>query len=265
MPLSAAGPVNVNVTTPGGTTASQVYTYFALPTLTGISPAAGPIAGGTSVTLTGSNFTGATDVHVGTTDLKLCGTGACFTITSDTQITVTMPSSVAGPFNVNVTTPGGLTGNQTYTYYSAPTLTGISPAAGPIAGGTSVTLTGTFFTGATDVHVGTTDLKLCGTGACFAITSDTQITVTMPSSVAGPFNVNVTTPGGLTGNQTYTYFSAPTLTGISPAAGPIAGGTSVTLTGTFFTGATDVHVGTTDLKRAAQERASHSSVTPRSR
>ncbi len=230
MPSSAtAGPFGVTVTTPGGTTISQSYTYYSPPTLTGISPAAGPIAGGTSVTLTGSNFIGATDVHVGTTDLKLCGTGACFTIGGATQITVTMPSSAtAGPFGVTVTTPGGTTASQTYTYYSLPTLTGISPAAGPIAGGTSVTLTGSNFTGATDVHVGTTDLKLCGTGACFTIGGATQITVTMPSSVAGPFNVNVTTPGGLTGNQTYTYFSAPTLTGISPAAGPIAGGTSVT-------------------------------------
>ena len=42
--------------------------------------------------------------------------GTCFTFDSDTQITVTSAPRTAGGVNVNVTTPGGTTGNQTYTY-----------------------------------------------------------------------------------------------------------------------------------------------------
>ena len=44
------------------------------------------------------------------------GNGTCFTFVSDTQITVTHALRSCRRFNVKVTTPGGMTGNQTYTY-----------------------------------------------------------------------------------------------------------------------------------------------------
>jgi IPT/TIG domain-containing protein len=48
------------VTTPGGAATSATFTVTAAPTITGFSPASGPI--GTQVTITGMNFTGATGV-----------------------------------------------------------------------------------------------------------------------------------------------------------------------------------------------------------
>ena len=57
------------MTGPGGTTttsAADQFTYMAAPTVTGISPLAGPLAGGTTVTITGTGFTGATAVDFGT-------------------------------------------------------------------------------------------------------------------------------------------------------------------------------------------------------
>src|SRR6185437_16411574 len=49
------------------------------PVVTGISPASGPLSGGTTVTTTGSNFTGATGVSFGGT------AAASFTVNSDTS------------------------------------------------------------------------------------------------------------------------------------------------------------------------------------
>jgi hypothetical protein len=55
------------------------------PFITGIDPNSGPAAGGTTVTITGRNFTGATAVRFGSTN------AASFTVDSDTQITAVSP------------------------------------------------------------------------------------------------------------------------------------------------------------------------------
>ncbi|WP_172639224.1 IPT/TIG domain-containing protein [Streptomyces tailanensis] len=73
------------------------FTYVTTPTLTGLSPGQGPAAGGTTVTLTGSNFTGATTVLFG-------GVAASFTVDSGTQITAVTPAHAAGATAVTVTT-----------------------------------------------------------------------------------------------------------------------------------------------------------------
>ena len=69
------------------------------PTVTEVSPQTG--ASGTSVTITGTNFTGATAVHFGTAS-------ASFTVTNSTTIAATAPSGTA-TVNVTGTTPGGAT------------------------------------------------------------------------------------------------------------------------------------------------------------
>lgn len=121
-----------------------------------------------------------------------------------------------------------------------PTLTNVSPNTGTTVGGTSVTLTGTFLTGATSVTFG-------GTAATsFNVVNGSTITCTTPAGAAGTASVQVTTPGGTNGaNTLFTYVAPPppTLTSVSPAAGATAGGISVTLTGTNFTGASTVTFG----------------------
>lgn len=70
--------------------------------VTGISPINGPSPGGTVVTITGVNFTGATAVNFG-------GVAASFfTVNSDTSITAVSPSELAGTVDVRVTAPGGI-------------------------------------------------------------------------------------------------------------------------------------------------------------
>src|SRR5207245_2599382 len=74
------------------------------PTVTKVEPNSGPVAGGTSVTITGTNLTGATAVKFGSTSASV------FTVNSATSIIATSPPGV-GIVDVTVTTPGGTSPN----------------------------------------------------------------------------------------------------------------------------------------------------------
>lgn len=231
-PAHSAGTASVLVTTPDGTNAANsLYTYVAAPTVTGISPSSGPIAGGTSVTITGTNFTGATGVTIG-------GTAATsVTVVSSTSITCTTPAHSAGTASILVTTPGGTnTANSLYTYLAAPTVSSISPTSGTVNGGTSVTITGTNFTSDSVV-------KFSGTTATITSVTSTSIVCTTPTGGgAGPASVQVTTPGGTNAaNSLYTYvLTPPTVASVSPSSGTSDGGTTVTITGTNFSAVSSV-------------------------
>ena len=109
------------------------------PTVTKVEPVEGPTAGGTSVTITGTELINATGVSFGLT------AATSYTVNSATQITATAPAGSASTVDVTVTTPGGTSTanpNDHYTYVPAPTVTKVEPVEGPTAGGTSVTITG---------------------------------------------------------------------------------------------------------------------------
>jgi hypothetical protein len=217
-----------------GTSNPMPYTYGGgLPTLTSINPASGSAAGGTTVVLTGTNFTGATAVSFGGTP------ATSFTVNSPTQITAVAPAHAAGTVAVTVTTPSGTSNAVAFTYIAVPTLNAVVPNVGPATGGTIVVLTGTNFTGATAVSFGGTP------ATSFTVNSPTQITAVAPAHAAGTVAVTVTTPGGTTNGVPFTYVAVPTLIGITPSSGPPSGGTVVVLTGTGLTGATAVSFGGT--------------------
>ncbi len=119
------------------------------PTVTSISPTTGPAAGGTSVTITGTNLSGATAVDFGSN-------AATITADSANSITATSPAGT-GTVDVTVTTSNGTSATSPadqFTYVPAPTVTNVSPSAGPTGGGTSVTITGTNLGGASAVDFG---------------------------------------------------------------------------------------------------------------
>jgi hypothetical protein len=240
---AGSGTVDVMVSTPAGTSATSAadrFTYVPTPApvpfIQSISPTSGPAAGGTTVTITGTNFNGATKVQFGSTVVS-------FTLTSATQITVKSPGG-SGTVDVRVTTPAGTSApNSTdrFTYVPTPTVTGISPTAGPIAGKTSVIIRGAGFTGATKVLFGTT-------AASFRLNSPTQITAVSPAGTAGTVDVKVITPGGTSATSIadrFTYWIVlPSITKIDPPSGPVTGETTVTIRGSGFTGASQVKFGT---------------------
>jgi hypothetical protein len=240
-PAGTAGTVDVIVTAIGGVSSissADRFTYVAAPVVTGVLPTAGPLAGGTSVTIAGAGFTGATGVYFGTT------AATNVVVVSPTRITATSPAEAAGTVDVSVMVPVGGTSASSpadqFTYVAAPTVTGVSPSAGPLAGGTSVTITGTDFSGASVVKFG----SLAATSV--VVVSATRITATCPAATAGTVDVSVTNAGGTSATalaDQFTYMAAPAVIGINPTAGPLAGGASVTVTGTSFTGATIVKFG----------------------
>lgn len=95
----------------------------AVPTLSGVSPDNGPVAGGTSVTLTGTNFTDVTGVTFG-------GDAATnVSVVSDTSITCDTPAHAAGAVSVLATNADGSnTANSAYTYNAAAVLAALGSA-----------------------------------------------------------------------------------------------------------------------------------------
>ncbi len=234
-PPHAAGLVDLSVATPGGADAlTNAFTYVAAPTLGSVSPSAGPVTGGTAITLTGTGFRAGTQVSVGGTPAAVVSIDP-----GGTSLVATTPPHAAGAVGVSVATVGGsATLVDGFTYVAAPTLTAVSPDAGPVTGGTSVTLTGTGLTGTTSVTFG-------GVAATDVVVVDAStVTAVAPGHVAGLVDVALATVGGsATLADAFTYVAAPTLTSVTPDAGPVTGGTTVTLTGTDLTGTTSVTFG----------------------
>ncbi|MBI2764772.1 MAG: IPT/TIG domain-containing protein [Chloroflexi bacterium] len=232
VPKAVAGPVEVKVTTPSGTSPAvpgvTLYTYTDGPIVQGLNPKEGSTGGGTIVIITGVNFGIATapvpQVLFGTTPAEAVNRN------SETQITALSPAVAApGPVDIIVTTGQGsspVAPEDVYTYKSVPpTITGLSPDNGPVFGGTTVTLTGVGFLGVVcpdGVKFGTVKAASC------TVNSDTSITAVSPPNVAGPTTVIVTSPNGqseiianftyTTGNATPTPPGSP-LPGVPPATG----------------------------------------------
>lgn len=164
------------------------------PTITSISPAVGPTAGGTLVEITGTNLTGTIAVQFGGVD------AASFSQNGSTQILATTPAGTAGAANVSITTEAFTAGADTpFVYLAAPTVASVNPPVSPATGGVPVTITGANLSLATGVTVG-------GVPAGFQVLNATSILIYTPPGTAGTASVLVTTPGGTNaGNTLLTY------------------------------------------------------------
>ncbi|BCK66142.1 hypothetical protein Srufu_000950 [Streptomyces libani subsp. rufus] len=199
VPAATAGPVDVTVTTPGGiSTLPKSYFYVSPPVLAGVTPPSGPLSGGNTVTLTGTNLIEATAVRFGATP------ATSFTVVSDTQITAVVPAGAAGLSSVTVTTVGGTSNSVSYTYLAAPSITALVPNHGPASGGSTATLTGSNFAQTTTVLVG-------GVPTGFTVVSDTHLVADIPAGAAGPVDVTVTSPGGTSTPVVYTRVASPNI------------------------------------------------------
>ncbi len=219
------------------------FTYALPADVTAISPSFGPVAGGTAVTISGDNLSGATAVDFG-------GIPALsFSVNADgTMISAVSPGGAAATVDVTVVTLSGTTATSPadqFTYAAAPTVSGISPATGPTSGGTQITVTGTDLGGATQVDFDD-DSGDDFLGTIVSNTSD-QIVVTAPSTgFEGTFDVIVTTVGGTSAGSPadqFTYIGVPTVSSVSPPAGNTLGGDIVTIIGGSLDFATEVDFG----------------------
>lgn len=175
--------------------------YDVAPTLTSLSVTSGGIGGGTSVTLTGTNFTrpdatgtpsNVVNVYFG--DLP----AASYSVTNATTITATSPAHTDAVVDVIVETYGGVTAisaSSKFTYgsgtASGAAVSSLSPTSSGSHGGSTVTITGTGFTGATAVYFGGRAAR------SYTVNSATSISATTPYLPPGTCHVQVVDSGGI--------------------------------------------------------------------
>ena len=192
---AGANIVDVTVTTLGGTSATSPADQFSyLPVVTSVTPRSGPLAGGTEVIITGTNF--ASPRH---SRLRHDAGHRDYPASDDPRYWPSVLRARApGIVNVTVVAGGGTsaTSSADLFFYTAigavrPTVAGISPAFGSPDGGTSVTITGTGFdqTNPALVFFGTV------AATSVTVTSSTTISAVSPAGT-GTVDVTVTTYGG---------------------------------------------------------------------
>ncbi|HKS99366.1 MAG TPA: IPT/TIG domain-containing protein [Rugosimonospora sp.] len=243
---------------------SQAYLVLApgfvpVPRLTGISTTRGPTSGGTSITITGTGFTGVTAVRFGSSAAQ------SVTVNTGTSITAVTPRAPPGTVDVTVTNAGGTSATSAadpFTFIAPPTISGVSPNRGPLAGGNWVTVTGT--------NLGTTNRVSIGEATTgFAVLGNTSLSVYIPGGEdPETVTVTVTTIGGSsarTSADRYTYLAPappPIVTGVSPSTGSAVGGDTVTITGSGFTTASDVSFGGVSAAFTVHSDGSITAVAP---
>src|SRR5262249_31190758 len=164
---------SVKVTNGGVPSNTNIYFTVPAPQITSISPTSGGV--GTQVTINGSGLQAAR----GRGYMAIGNVGATPSSWSDTQIVVTVPAGAyTGP--VQVTANNGVTSNNNIVFTMPnPVIAGFSPIAGAV--GAQVQINGTGF-GATQ---GSSSVSFWYQNTATVVSwSDTQITVTVPSSAA---------------------------------------------------------------------------------
>jgi IPT/TIG domain len=106
--------VAVTVTNSNGLSASlpSGFTYAPAPTVTSVSPNTGSTAGGTAITITGTNFVTGATVTFGST------AATSVVVVNSTTVTATSPAGSAGAVTLTVTNPGNQSGSlsSAFTY-----------------------------------------------------------------------------------------------------------------------------------------------------
>lgn len=210
------------------------------PSVSAIEPNHGPPAGGTTVSITGVNFTGTTAVKFISEEGGNESDATSFTVNSDASITAISPPQPGnwGIVDVTVVGPGGTSAKVAQDKFGyGPIVDRMSPRRGPATGGTEVMLSGFGLEEASAVDFGSNP------AASFVAGANGSITAVSPPVVPGSTvaRVTVTTPEGP--SATYTtpddepanFFAyGPTLTSIEPHEGPEDGGTLMTIHGAGF-------------------------------
>jgi len=222
--VGAGASGSISVTTAAGTGTLAGFTYLPPPAISSFSPTSAST--GQTVTLTGTNFTGATAVSFG-------GVAASsFTVVSATSITAVVGAGATG--SISVTTGNGTGTRAGFTFIGTilpPTITSFTPTSGKT--GQVITITGANFTGTTAVSFGGTAARN------FTVISATSINATVGAGSSG--NISVTNTSGTAALPGFTYLPPPTITSFSPvSAGKNA---VVSIIGTNFTGTTSVSFG----------------------
>ncbi len=254
--VTADATTSPSVTDYYGTVFATVSTSApGVPTITSITPNTGSDTGGTPITIKGTNFQPGAVVKIA--QGRALGPEAIpaaeVAVLSPTEIkAVTGGKAKTGTYRVYVIEAAGTssaTNNAYFTYNTAPTVTAVTPATGPASGGTQITITGTNFTPGATVKIA--QGRALGPEAIPAtqveVLSPTEIKATTGAGAkAGTFHVFVIETAGTSAADStdyFSYYTHPTVTGVTPNAGTVNGGTPITITGTNFQPGAQVEIG----------------------
>ncbi|SEN28224.1 IPT/TIG domain-containing protein [Chitinophaga rupis] len=178
---------------------------------------------GTTVTISGTNFSGVTAVSFGGVP------AASFTVVNATTITAIVGKGAPG--EIVVTNAYGTAKIDGFIFHGPPVISSFTPLSAKT--GDTITITGKFLTDVTAVTLGGTP------AASFTINSHTSISAVVGAGSSG--SVSVASPYGPASLPGFTYYPPPAITSFTPSGGDK--GTVITITGTNFTGVSKVLVG----------------------
>jgi hypothetical protein len=221
-----AGSGNIQVTTPANIASIKGFVFLPAPVISSFTPVSG--AKNTAVTITGSNFIGATAVKFGGIP------AASFVVNSATSISATTGTGATG--QIAVTTPGGtVLSASPFSYLAAPVINTFSPTQA--SAGTTIHIIGSGFTGVAAVNIGGVPIQ------SFTVNSATDISAVVPANAISG-KISVTTGGGTVasaGTFTFVVIPPPVISSFTPTQA--IGTTQIIITGSGFTGATSVTFG----------------------
>jgi len=164
------------------------------PEIAGVSPASGPVAGGTAVSIVGFNFTAGATVRFGAYD------AANVSVLDATTISASTPANVPGAVDVVIQVPpnadnlvvqGSLLGGFAYTGDALPPrILEITPDFGTTTGATNVTVEGDYFVAGARLAFGGIEC------ASYTVVDARTIAATVQPLPLGVYDVEVTNPDG---------------------------------------------------------------------
>jgi hypothetical protein len=266
VPASLPGPVDVTVLNPDGrsSTLASGFVYYpagaagAPPLAARVEPRTGSTAGPTTVVVRGSGFQAGAQVFT-------AGVPAdAVSLQPDGSLAATIRPQPAGTVDVTVTNPDGQASviSLGFTFSPpVPTLLALTPARGPLAGGTTTLVTGTGFLPGDVVTIG-------GAAAAVKFLDQAALFVTVPANAAGLADLGLvrggvtvaTLPAAFTYDPGFAASPAPTVVALAPATGPASGGTILWLTGSGLRADSQVFFGARPATRVQLADANHAVV-----
>lgn len=203
------------------------------PTVTRVSPAVGPTAGGTRVTIRGTAFLEPAEVFFGAEP------AASVAVLDEGTVAATTPPGSLGAVSLRIVTAGGAAElPNAFTYVRELRLDAVAPVRVPDEGGVELTLTGKGFTPETVVLVDRVPLR------GLSVSGEERMSGYLPELPVGRPEIRVVTEAGaVRRSDLLVVFGTPDVDSLAPGHGPITGGAAQELAGEGFGDASAVLFG----------------------
>lgn len=207
------------VVTVGSLANSGTNNFQITPAITSLGSSSGQVF--SSVTINGTGFSSTAANNT----VSFGATAATVTAATATSLTVTVPANLSGAQNITVTV-AGQTNSGTNTFEVVPTILSLSPASGNT--GIAMTINGRGFS----IAAANNTVKFGLVSATVNSASPTTLQVTVPGGISGNVAVTVMVGNQTSSSSNYQVLIPPVITSLSPASG--CPGTTVLINGSNF-------------------------------